>query len=117
MESGFETRSLDEKRVLLETLNFYRQELFACTDIHPLERDKLMSSFDEKMMALMQDPRLRDASDSLLIGDGRSVDGYESVNGAQASLNTDEDVDDQDVEVDVEDFEIDIEDELGLDLQ
>jgi hypothetical protein len=115
MESGFESRSLDEKRELLETLNFYRQELFACTDLHPLERDKLMASFDEKMMALMQDPRLR--SDSLVQGEDISVDvdDYEPVNGAQVSLDTAED--DQDAEGDVEDFEIDIEDELGLDLQ
>ena len=76
-----------------------------------------MASFDEKMMALMNDPRLRNASDALLQGEGISVDvdDYESVNGAHASFDITED--DQDAEVDVEDFEIDIEDELGLDLQ
>ena len=124
LASGVEGRTLDEKREILETLDFYRQEMIGCTDIHPHDREKLIAEFDMHMMAILKDPRLRVGDSALQVGDPALESDFDSpVNGARFT-NSDAgdeeeeyDDDDSDVEVTVEDFEIDIEDELGLGLQ
>jgi hypothetical protein len=116
LESGVEDWSLDERRKLLETLNSYRLELVACTDIHPQERDKMIAFFDERMLDLTSDPALRSVGDAIRIEDQPRDLNFEPVNGATASQSYD-DEEDQDIEIDVDDFEINIEDELGLDIQ
>lgn len=119
LEADTADTSQDEKREILETLNFYRQEMLGCTDLHPQDRDKLLEDLDLKMLAIMKDGNLDLAAEFELGSDDYS---YESVNGAEAvgvETDYDEEVVNEEVddvfEEDLEAEEFDVEDELGLD--
>lgn len=46
--------SIDEKRSLLEKLNFFRQEMLGCTDIPVDDRNKVISNLDVQMLFIMK---------------------------------------------------------------
>lgn len=116
-------KSPEEKEDLLVQLNFFRREMLGCTDIHPHDRDKLLSDLDTQMLILMKDSNPELVTDEKL----DTLDfKYEAINGKEknaADYNSTIDTDmnmDADEEVDEEagnneeDEEFDIEDELGL---
>lgn len=111
IEACLESKSIDEKREILQKLNFYRQEMLGCTDIHPQRRDELLADFDRHMLAIMKESNIE-----LAVEEDESEDDV-TINGASDDFEFEDDEsyeDDEDIEV--EDFDIDIEDALGLDV-
>ena len=128
----------EEKKDMLEKLNYFRQEMLGCTDIHPLDRDKLLSELDTQMLIIM-----KSASMDISIADDldRAVYEQEPSNGVERKRTTlnrllatdddeqmeQEDMENEDDEDDtegdefdedeeglIEEEEFDVEDELGL---
>ena len=128
----------EEKKDMLEKLNYFRQEMIGCTDIHPRDRDTLLSELDTQMLIIM-----KSASMDISIADefDKAVYEQEPSNGVErkrTTLNrllatddddhTAEDMDSDDVIGDseddnfdddeddglIEEEEFDVEDELGL---
>jgi hypothetical protein len=119
LEAGTEDTTQDEKRQILETLNFYRQEMLGCTDLHPQDRDQLLEDLDFKMLAIMKEGNLDlETEDELVSGDYESVDGdYEDAGGG---AEYEEEIVNEKGDNAIEEFEVeefDVEDELGLDTQ
>ena len=116
--SSLKSKSPEEKEELVKQLNFFRQELLGCTDIHPQDRDKLLSDLDTQMLIIMVDtnPELL-TQEELNIPDFR----YESINGKERKdfdlngmIGMDVDENAEEEEGDLEEEEFDVEDELGL---
>jgi len=110
--SSLEDKSLDEKRELLEKLNFFRQEMLGCTDIFPEDRDNLISDLDTQMLLIVKDTKLDMAAEDEQ--EGAEYE-YEKANGIEVEA-TEADIDEIDEE-DYEEVDFDIEDELGLDVE
>lgn len=111
-------RTLDENRYYLEKLNFYRQELVGCTDIHPLDREEMIADFDARMLSIIKESDL-DVNIEELNGLQKGAD-QESVDedDVEDEYDDEEGSDDgSDDDLVADDFEVDIEEELGLDLQ
>ena len=114
--TSVEDMSLDERRNILEKLNFFRQEMIGCTDLHPLDRDALIADLDTKMLLIVKDTKLDFTHEDEL----NSVEsGFEDANGkrqrtrrTKVKEESEDEVDEEDID-DEDDF--DIEDELGLD--
>lgn len=117
---GIKGKSPDERKELLEQLNFFRQEMLGCTDIQPQDRDTLLADLDLQMLTIM-----KDANMDMAIADELDTAAFkhESANGAEKKsrvlnkrIDT-EDEEDMEEEVDeevIEEEEFDVEDELGL---
>jgi hypothetical protein len=118
LEAGTEDTTQDEKRQILETLNFYRQEMLGCTDLHPQDRDQLLEDLDFKMLAIMKEGNLDlETEDELVSDDYESFDGDDDAGG---DAEYEEEVVNEEGDNVVEEFEVeefDVEDELGLDTQ
>jgi hypothetical protein len=130
----------EEKKDMLEKLNYFRKEMIGCTDIHPHDRDALLSELDTQMLIIM-----KSASMDISIADefDKSVYEQEPSNGVERKRTTlnrllatddderleQEDVETEDVDIDldhddiddddddeglIEEEEFDVEDELGL---
>lgn len=122
LEAGIESTSQDEKKEILEKLDFYRQEMIGCTDLDIPAQDQILEDLDIKMIYIMKEGGLDiTTADGLGGGDYE----YESVDEdieieADADVEYEEDIVDEGVEEDVEEVEVedfDVEDELGLDMQ
>lgn len=118
--TNMEYKTLEERRDYLEQLSYFRQEMLGCTDIHPIEREKLIAEFDTQMLVIVKDTEL-DLSFELP-EDSVEID-YKETNGVEqpAKLGSpqsnneemeDEDFFDEDEEYEDEDY--DLQDELGL---
>jgi hypothetical protein len=120
LDAGTEDTTQDEKRQILETLNFYRQEMLGCTDLHPQDRDQLLEDLDFKMLAIMKEGNLDlEAEDELVSDDYNSFD-VEEEDDAGGDAEYEEEVVDEAEDAIIEEFEVkefDVEDELGLDIQ
>jgi hypothetical protein len=109
LESGIEEKSLDEKKELLQTLHFYRQEMLGCTDIAAWDRNQWLADLDTEMLKIMKDSNLEieldvDEDEGY---DDEAIDGEEYIE--------DEDYEEEEPEEEEEDKEeFDVEDELGL---
>jgi hypothetical protein len=109
LESGIEEKSLDEKKELLQTLHFYRQEMLGCTDIAAWDRNQWLADLDTEMLKIMKDSNLEieldvDEDEGY---DDEAIDGEEYIE--------DEDYEEEEPEEEEEDEEeFDVEDELGL---
>jgi hypothetical protein len=129
----------EEKKDMLEKLNYFRQEMLGCTDLHPQNRDKLLSELDTQMLIIM-----KSASMDISIADDfdKAIYAQEPSNGVERKrtllnrmLATDDDDqteenaetedddgdgedddfnDDDDEDGLIEEEEFDVEDELGL---
>jgi hypothetical protein len=121
LEAGTEDTTQDEKRQILETLNFYRQEMLGCTDLHPQDRDQLLEDLDFKMLAIMKEGNLDlETEEELVSDDYESVDGDDDYDDAGGGAEYEEEVVNEEGDNDIEEFEVeefDVEDELGLDTQ
>lgn len=119
IDAGIDDRSTDEKRDILEKLNFFRQEILGCKDIHPRDRNVMLADFDTRMLAMMEDDtdlqNLVNEDDDDLEDSEEEDDDFDPDDSGYIS---DKDViaegGEEQVVVD-EDFEIDVDDELGLD--
>ena len=112
-DEGVGGKSADEKKELLEKLNFYRQEMLGCTDLHPQDRDELLADFDERMLEIMSEPDMINHDDELADSDGEENEEYEEeVEGEGYANGVYEDPEYE--EYGEEEF--DVEEELGLDL-
>jgi len=111
IEEGIDDRPLDDKRVILEKLNFYRGELLECTDIHPKSRKELIANLDTEMLKIMKDTKL-----DLVEQDELESENYEFEAGEEGY----DDIEEEEVEegfaddFEDEEEEFHIEDELGL---
>jgi Helicase associated domain len=116
----------DEKKEMLEKLNFFRQEMLGCTDILPQDRDRLLSEFDSHMRFIMNG---RSMDISLVNEPDSTVIKKEAANGTERKAfglsrlqESDESTDEEEMfEVDEEteddgliEEEFDVENELGL---
>ena len=129
----------EEKKDMLEKLNYFRQEMLGCTDLHAQNRDKLLSELDAQMLIIM-----KSASMDISIADDfdKAIYAQEPSNGVERKrtllnrmLATDDDDqteenaetedddgdgedddfnDDDDEDGLIEEEEFDVEDELGL---
>jgi Helicase associated domain len=133
----------EEKKDVLEKLNFFRQEMLGCTDIHPRDRDTLLSELDTQMLLIMksasmdisiaddldravyeQEPsneveRKRTTLNRLLATDDDEQ--LENESGTEEGdddygVDDNDDLDNTDADDDdlIEEEEFDVEDELGL---
>jgi Helicase associated domain len=129
LESGTLTHmNSDEKKEMLEKLNFFRQEMQGCTDILPQDRDRLLSEFDSHMRFIVNGPSMDIA---MLTEPDSTFMEQESANGTERKaidlrqlqksvefideeemLEVDENADDDDDGLIEEEF--DVENELGL---
>lgn len=115
---GAKRKGPEEKKVLLEQLNYFRQEMLGCSDIHPHERDKILSDLDTQMLIIANDANMDTAiADEL----DTAAFKHEAANGAEkkASNNYEEEEDMEEEENDDDrgslvEEEFDVEDELGL---
>ena len=109
-ENGVEGRPLEEQQELLQKLNFYRQEMLGCTDIHPHDRDQLLVDLDTHMLKIVKDTNL-----DLTEEDEATSDEYEGEYEDEYEEEGKEEEDDDDDEIGYEyEEEFDVENELGL---
>jgi len=104
IDAGIDDKTVDEKREMLEKLNFFRQEMLGCTDIHPQDRNEMLAKFDDQMLEIMKDANIQ-----------KLVREQEEHGANDEDMQGKEDDNDIEEDIDVEDsFEIDVDDELGL---
>lgn len=113
IEAGLDGKTAEEKKEILSKLNYYRQEMLDCTDVHPEERDKLLDQFDEHMREIMKDSNIE-----FVEGEDDYEETEESELGDEdyeyEEYEYDEDGDEEEYEYEQAE-EFDVEDELGLD--
>jgi hypothetical protein len=115
--TNLDKRSIDEKRNLLEKLNYFRQEMLGCTDIPVDDRNKVISNLDIQMLFIMKNisPEMvvdqidSDVDNLLELFDGEGNQGLNKLNNNSKRLVVEDDPSLSD-----EEQVFDIEDELGL---
>lgn len=111
MKRGFDGKSQDELREILNKLDFYRTELVGCTDISDASIDALMDVFDARMIEICKIGNLERPWEIVT----RDLEPLKN-NGASEDDQDEGDENEEDVNVVVEEYnDLDIEDELGLD--
>ena len=140
LNEGIDDKSKEEKDGYVEKLNFFREEMTGCRDIHPNKRKKLLEELDTAMLALMTGGKLETVTEETLkklVVKNEEQEDYDAVveeeieidpadyvatpEGELEDYEDDEEFDedeledyeDDDEEYDEDDF--DIVDELGLD--
>eukprot|EP00522_Entomoneis_paludosa_P001294 CAMPEP_0172472340 /NCGR_PEP_ID=MMETSP1065-20121228/68285_1 /TAXON_ID=265537 /ORGANISM="Amphiprora paludosa, Strain CCMP125" /LENGTH=1042 /DNA_ID=CAMNT_0013230471 /DNA_START=191 /DNA_END=3319 /DNA_ORIENTATION=+ len=111
-EKALDKVSVEEKKELLTTLNYYRQEMLGCRDIRQEDREAMILEFDETMLEIMNDKNLDLSMDE-------EEEGEEYEEGEEEEEEYDEEEaagDDEDDDVEYED-DFDVEGELGLEMR
>lgn len=111
-EGILKKKTLEEKKKLLSTLSYYRQEMMGCTDIHPEDRANIMEDLDQKMMEIMKESNLEfdDEEDE----DEDDDDEENDTESENDQIDNKTEYEDSDVEYDYPDNDYDVEGELGL---
>jgi len=132
LNEGIEGKSKEEKDVYIEKLNYFREEMTGCRDIHPKKRKILLEELDTAMLALMTDGKLETVTEKTLkqlhemeeeqeeydavVEEEIEIDPADYGAAVDDMDDYDEDIDEEDLDEDLyDDDEFDIEDELGLD--
>lgn len=119
IEGGLGGASVEEKKQVARKLEFYRDEMEECTDLHPLERDAFLGNFTVYLDEILKDPdvQVSMAEDEELLG---SAEESNTENDEYSDEVTEDGDVDEDYEYEYEEYEgdeIDVEDELGLDFR
>mmetsp|Transcript_15027 Transcript_15027/g.32751 ORF Transcript_15027/g.32751 Transcript_15027/m.32751 type:complete len:1119 (-) Transcript_15027:240-3596(-) len=119
-EGALKRLSVDEKKELLSTINYYKEELAGCTDLDHEELDEMILEFDETMLQIMNDEDLEMSMENEEDDDqddegegGEEDEEYEyeyEYEYEEYEVETEVEVEEEDAEE--EDF--DVEGELGL---
>jgi hypothetical protein len=119
LENGVAKLETPEERTdILEQLNYFRREMLGCTDIHPNDRDTLLSDLDTQMLTIMKDTNM-----DMAMADDLDATAFrhEELNGTKEksgiAIDTNDDERDEEADDDdevLEEQEFDVENELGL---
>lgn len=66
LSEGVEGKAKEEKDQYIEKLNYFREEMTGCRDIHPKKRKILLEELDTAMLALMTDGKLETVTEQTL---------------------------------------------------
>jgi hypothetical protein len=133
LEEGIGDQSKEEKEMYVERLNYFREEMADCRDIHPKERKNLLEELDTAILALMTGEKIERRGHSSLDDDSYTEDTeaeYNEVEEEELQEEYDDEDDeaydddefedieelDEEFDLDEEDEDFDVEEELGLDL-
>jgi hypothetical protein len=113
IEGGLVGATVDEKTQLARKLQFYRDEMEECSDVHPNERDAFLGNFTAYLDEILKDPEVQES----MAEDEELIESNEETELGMDEMTEDGDLDD-DYEYEYEeDDEIDVDDELGLDFR
>lgn len=121
LENGSaKTMYSEEKVELLQQLNYFRQEMLGCTDIHPRDRDTLLSDLDTHIMTIIKEEKMDISIADEMETSARQQEMNNGMkNTRSVSSNSSEDDDDEGEEEEdsdsiFEEQEFDVANELGL---
>ena len=119
LEKGVEGKDPDELFALREKLQFFRDELTDCTDIHPQDRKALLEDLDNHIFSLTTGNEVESTGEEKDFDDVMAEYEYEEAEEGEPDdedyeeVEGEEDDEEEDYEYDEEEF--DLNDELGFD--
>jgi hypothetical protein len=127
LEKGVEGKDVDELFALRQKLQFFRDELTDCTDIHPQDRKALLEDLDNHIFSLTTGNEVESTGEEKDFDDVMAEYEYEEYEVEEEEeaeegepddkdyeeVEGEEEDDEEDYEYDEEEFDLD--DELGFD--
>ena len=106
-KTAIKAKTYEERKELIQKLNFFRQEMKDCTDIYMDDRTAILEELDEKIMEIMKESNMQ-------FDDDEDDDENESNQEQTDDEDTSEDEEDEDDDLMIVEEDFDVDGELGL---